>query len=90
MSDKFKIAFFAAYFLLAPLAGYYWNNHVWRERIQLEGGRIIQTQLSMMVEWGTGGTLPIPSGEYILSSVGIPPGVDLHGENRDNTILRWK
>jgi hypothetical protein len=33
MREKLKVAFFAAYFLLAPLAGYYWNNHVWDARL---------------------------------------------------------
>lgn len=29
MKEKMKIAFFAVYFLLAPLAGYYWNESNW-------------------------------------------------------------
>ena len=89
MKEKLKIVFFAAYFLAAPLAGYYWNNHVWEERLQAEGGRIIQEQFNMMSEWGTGGTLPVPSGMYYISHL-YSSNIILKGAGRDNTTLRWK
>ena len=67
MNEKLKIAFFAAYFLLAPLAGYYWNNHVWSERIARERGRIIEEQINASIDAG-GGMIHIPSGIYIIGA----------------------
>lgn len=62
--EKLKIIFFAAYFLLAPLAGYYWNNHVWVERIQRERGRIIEGQFKWAAKYGE--TIFVPAGNYII------------------------
>jgi hypothetical protein len=79
--EKLKIVFFTVYFLLAPLAGYYWNNHFWVDKIQRERGRIIEAQMEMAAQ--RGGVVFIPGGTYHMKGAGIPRGdYSIIGEGR--------
>ena len=68
MMENLKIVFLAAYFILAPLAGYYWGRDAWIVMMQRERGRIITEQMKMAAKYG--GTVFIPAGNYMIVEEG--------------------
>ena len=74
MKEKLKIAFFAAYFLLAPYVGYKVAEGIWKsayiswvESKEKEDGLRMRWQIETFQKLNPdGATLPLPGGRYIV------------------------
>ncbi len=91
MRDRLKVAFFIAYFLLAPLAGYYWPHRAeWMTVAVLESDNVIcRITLEGAPEPSENVGHELPPGSIWM--VGSPmPKVNLYAPIGAKVTMTWR